>query len=225
MTDTPPSPATDSLSGRIAFIRANTRPVEVAGLEPLQIWTADELTPIWEATEADLAKANVDPPFWAFAWAGGQAVARYLLDNPEMAAGKRVLDLACGSGLCALAAARAGAALVLANDIDPVCEAAVAANAELNGLRLEWLGGDLLEADPPRADVILAGDVFYEEGMAQRFLAFLRRASQAGARVIVGDPGRMYFPRDAFTQAAEYDVTTTTEIENNPVKSARVWTL
>jgi predicted nicotinamide N-methyase len=225
VSDAPPLSLSGGLESRIAFIRANTRTAAVAGLEPLQIWTADELTPIWEATEADLAKVNVAPPFWAFPWAGGQAVSRWLLDNPQSVAGKRVLDLACGSGLCALAAARAGAAQVFANDIDPICEAAMAANAELNGVAVDWLGGDLLDAATPDVDVVLAGDVFYEQQMAKRFLACFRRAAEAGVQVIVGDPGRMYFPREAFTLLAEYDVVTTMEIENNPVKTARVWKL
>lgn len=225
MTNAPAFSEPTGLTARRAFIRANTRAAPVAGLAPIRLWTADELTPIWEATEADLAKANVDPPFWAFPWAGGQAVSRYLLDNPEIVAGLRVLDLACGSGLCAIAAVKAGATCVEANDIDPMCEAAVAENAALNGVAIDWLGGDLLGAAPPAVDVLLAADVFYEQDMAKRFLAFLRRAADAGVRVIVGDPGRTYFPRDAFTQVAEYDVATTTEIENRPVKSARVWRL
>ena len=213
----------------VAFIRSHTRAAPVPGLEPIRLWTADELTPIWEATEADLARHRIDPPFWAFPWAGGQAVARYLLDHPETVRDKRVLDLACGSGLLAIAALRAGAASVLANDIDPMCEAAVAANADLNNVMIQWSGADLL-AGPASdiaadIDVVLAGDVFYEQQMAKRFLAFLQRMRAAGASVIVGDPGRLYFPRDAFRQLAEYDVTTTTEIENNPVKAARVWTL
>jgi predicted nicotinamide N-methyase len=140
-------------------------------------------------------------------------------------AGKVVLDLASGSGLVAIAAAKAGAAIVEANDIDPMCEAAVAVNAELNGVSVEYLGNDLLGADPPEADVILAADVFYEEGPARRFLAFLQKAHAAGIAILAGDPGRTYFPRDAFRLVAEYDVETSTEIENKPVKAARVWEL
>lgn len=207
-----------------AFIRANTRAASVPSL-PIRIYTADELTPIWEATEKDLAEANVAPPFWAFPWAGGQALSHYVLDNPDLVRGKLVLDLASGSGLVAVAAALAGAAQVVANDIDPMCEAAVALNAELNAVSIDYLGGNLLDGDPPDYDVILAADVFYEQTPARLFRAMLERCHANGSLILAGDPGRTYFPRDAFKQVAEYDVTTTTEIENNPVKSARVWTL
>jgi predicted nicotinamide N-methyase len=213
-----------SLEERKTFIRANTRALSVAGL-PIRLFTADELTPIWEATEKDLERHNIAPPFWAFPWAGGQALARHVLDHPEMVRGKVVLDLASGSGLVAIAAAKAGAAVVEANDIDPMCEAAIAVNAELNGVAVEYAGGDLLGGAMPEADVILAADVFYEETPARRFLAFLQQAHAAGISVLAGDPGRTYFPKAAFRLLAEYDVETSMEIENNPVKQARVWTL
>jgi predicted nicotinamide N-methyase len=216
--------AMPSLEDRKAFIRANTRIALVAAL-PIRLWQADELTPIWTATEEDLARHSVAPPFWAFPWAGGQALAHYILDHPEAVQDKTVLDLASGSGLVAIAAAISGASTVTANDIDPMCEAAVAVNAELNGVSLNHMGGDLLEAPLPDVDVILAADVFYEQTPAMRFLAFLRRAHAAGTAVFAGDPGRTYFPRDAFIQLAEYAVETSTEIENAPVKTARVWTL
>ena len=213
-----------TLAEAMAFIRANTRVTNAPGL-PIRLYTADELTPIWEATEKDLAEANVAPPFWAFPWAGGQALARYVLDHPETVRGKRVLDLASGSGLVAIAAALAGAAEVIANDIDPMCEAAVALNAELNHVSIAYLAGNLLDGDPPDFDVILAADVFYEQTPAKQFHAMLERCRANGSTILAGDPGRTYFPRDAFRQVAEYAVETTTEIENHPVKSARVWTL
>lgn len=205
-----------------ALIRANTRPIQVAGL-PIRQWTADEITPIWEATEADLERQRMAPPFWAFPWAGGQAVSRWLLEHPKIVAGRCVLDLAAGGGLGAIAAALAGARPVTANDIDPLCEAAVALNSELNDVEVEWLGGDLLDFDPPRADVVLACDVFYEKAMAERFLTFLARCRDAGATVIVGDPGRTYFPRNAFRPLAAYSIPTTEELENAPFKVTRVW--
>jgi predicted nicotinamide N-methyase len=216
-----------SLAERKAFITANTRAISVPGL-PIRIYTADELTPIWEATEKDLEKHNITPPFWAFPWAGGQALAHYVLDHPEVVRGKVVLDLASGSGLVAIAAAKAGAAAVIANDIDPMCEAAVAVNAKLNGVDIDYVGDDLLGVaidDLPGADVMLAADVFYEETPARRFLEFLQRVRADGIEIFAGDPGRTYFPRDAFRQVAEYSVETSTEIENKPVKTARVWTL
>jgi predicted nicotinamide N-methyase len=213
-----------TLKDAIAFIRANTRVAQVAGL-PLKLHQADELTPLWEATEKDLAAANVAPPFWAFPWAGGQALSRYVTEHPEAVRGKRVLDIASGSGLVAVAAALAGAAEVAANDIDPICEAAVAINAELNGVAIRFIAGSLLDGDPPPFDVVLAADVFYEQRPAQMFRAFLERCHAAGATIFAGDPGRTYFPRDAFRQVAEYAVETTTEIENHPIQTARVWTL
>jgi predicted nicotinamide N-methyase len=213
-----------TLDNRMAFIRANTRAVAVPNL-PIRLYTADELTPLWEATEKDLARHNVSPPFWAFPWAGGQALARYLLDHPETVRSKRVLDLASGSGLVAIAAALAGASEVAANDIDPMCEAAVALNAELNATPIRFIDGSLLDDTPPGVDVILAADVFYEQRPAQMFRAFLERAHASGISVFAGDPGRTYFPRDAFRLAAEYAVETTTEIENHPIQTARVWTL
>jgi predicted nicotinamide N-methyase len=215
----------NSLARSIAFIRANTRPMEVPGLSGVRIYAADELTPIWSATETDLARGNIAPPFWAFPWAGGQALARYVLDHPEIVRGKRVLDLASGSGLVGIAAAKAGAALVMANDIDPMCEAALTVNAELNNVAIGFLAGDLLDAPPPATDVILAADVFYEQTPARRFLAFLRYAREQGVVVLAGDPDRTYFPRDAFRQVAEYAIETSTEIENAPIRTARVWTL
>lgn len=207
-----------------AFIRANTRVAQIHAL-PVKLYQADELTPIWEATEKDLAAANVAPPFWAFPWAGGQALARYLIEHPEAVRGKRVLDLAAGSGLVAVAAALAGAAEVSANDIDPMCEAAIALNADLNGVTINYIAGSLLDGDPPAFDVITAADVFYEQRPAQMFRAFLEKSHRAGVTIFAGDPGRTYFPRDAFKQAAEYAVQTTTEIENHPIQTARVWTL
>jgi predicted nicotinamide N-methyase len=205
------------------FIRANTRVRPVAGL-PLSFWQADEITPIWTATEHDLEAARLAPPFWAFAWAGGQAIARWLYAHPETVHGKRVLDLACGCGVAAIAAAQCGAATSLANDIDPMCEAATLLNAELNGVSVSWLGGDLISRTPPDVDVILAGDVFYEKPMAEAFLAFLTRGKATGIDVIVGDPGRAYFPK-GLSLLADYAIPTTLELESMLVKQTRVWRL
>jgi predicted nicotinamide N-methyase len=217
-------PAERTLEDTIAFIRANTRILPVPGL-PLSLYTADALTPLWQATETDLDANRLAPPFWAFPWAGGQAVARYIFEKPESVRGKRVLDLAAGSGLVAIAAAMAGAAQVIANDIDPVCEAAIALNSDLNGVSINWRGGDLLDAVPAEVDVILAGDVFYEKPMADRFAPFLQRAAAAGRGVFVGDPDRAYLPRGLLTQVADYQVETSLEIENSALKTARVWRL
>ncbi|MFN3669044.1 MAG: class I SAM-dependent methyltransferase [Brevundimonas sp.] len=208
-----------------AFILANTRLQPVPHTPELSLWLADEITPIWRMTEEELGELGLPPPFWAFAWAGGQGLARWLLDRPDEVAGKRVIDLATGSGLVGIAAMKAGAASVLCADIDPFCEAAVALNARANGVALQFTGADLLAAPPPDADVICAGDVFYEKPMAERVLAWLTEASKRGARVLVGDPLRTYFPKSGLDLLAEYEVETTRELEDSAVKRTRVWSL
>lgn len=222
---------TDTLTRNRAFIAANTRLAPVDGLtlthrggpEPMRIWQADEITPIWSATEEDLDRQGIEPPFWAFPWAGGQAVARLILERPEIVRGKRVLDIACGSGMVGIAAAAAGASAVWVNDIDPICEAAAALNAEANGVSLSWRGGNLLEAPPAEVEVILAGDIFYEMTMATRFLDWLRQAAAGGTAVYAGDPGRAYAPAEETGLLAEYDIATTLELESATARHARVW--
>jgi predicted nicotinamide N-methyase len=168
---------------------------------------------------------GLPPPFWAFAWAGGQALARYLLDHPDEVAGKRVVDFATGSGIVAIAAAKAGAADVLAADIDGFCAAAVALNAAANGVAVRFTDANLLDAAPPSADVILAADICYEQPLAGLVMAWLGRARAAGTRVLIGDPGRSYFPMSGLTQLAEYRVPTTRELEDAEVKRTGVWEL
>ena len=208
-----------------AFILANTRLQPVPHAPEISLWLADEVTPIWRLTEEELGQMGLPPPFWAFAWAGGQGLARWLLDNPAEVAGKRVLDLAAGSGLVGIAAMQAGAASVLCADIDPFCSAAVALNAAANDVSLDFTDADLLDAPPPDVDVICAGDVFYEQPMAGRVLAWLTAAAGRGVRVLVGDPLRTYFPKQGFERLAEYAVPTTRELEDDAVKRTRVWTL
>lgn len=208
-----------------AFILANTRLQPVAHAPEISLWLADEVTPIWRLTEDELGEMGLPPPFWAFAWAGGQGLARWLLDNPAEVAGKRVLDLAAGSGLVGIAAMQAGAASTLCADIDPFCAAAVALNAGANGVMLAFTDADLLDDAPPEVDVICAGDVFYEQPMAGRVLAWLNEAAKRGTRVLVGDPLRTYFPKQGFDLLAEYTVPTTRELEDDAVKRTRVWTL
>jgi predicted nicotinamide N-methyase len=191
----------------------------------ISLWLADEVKPIWRLTEEELGELGLPPPFWAFAWAGGQGLARWLLDNPREVAGKRVLDFAAGSGLVGVAAVKAGAASVLCADIDPFCAAAVALNAEANGEALAFTGANLLDTAPPDVDVLCAGDVFYEKPRADRVLAWLSAAADRGTRVLVGDPLRTYFPRSGFDLLAEYEVPTTRELEDSAVKRTRVWTL
>ena len=207
------------------FIAANTRLQAVPHAPEISLWLADEITPLWRLTEEELGAMGLPPPFWAFAWAGGQALARWLLDHPDQVAGQRVIDLATGSGLVAVAAMKAGAASVLAADIDPFCAAAVAANAASNGVEIAFTDANLLDAPPPPADLICAGDVFYEKPMAEAVLAWLKQAQANGTRVIVGDPGRTYFPKSGLTLLAEYTVPTTRELEDQEVKRSRVWSL
>ena len=208
-----------------AFIRANTALQPVPHAPEISLYVADEITPIWKMTEVALGSLGMAPPFWAFAWAGGQAIARYVLDNPELVRGKAVLDFASGSGLCAIAAMKAGAARALANDIDPFCRAAIAVNAEANGVIVESVIADLLDRPPPAVDVILAGDICYEKTIAQRVLAWLKAARAEGMTVLLGDPGRIYFPRQGLTQLAQYEVQTTRELEDFEIKKTGVWTL
>jgi predicted nicotinamide N-methyase len=213
------------ISDPTAFIRANTRPQAVPHAPEITLWLADEVTPIWRLTEEALGELGLPPPFWAFAWAGGQAVARWILDHPGEVTGKRVLDFAAASGLVGIAAMKAGAANVLCADIDPICAAAVALNAETNGVEIAFTDADLLDGNPPEIDVICAGDVCYEQPMAGRVLDWLGRARANGTRVLIGDPHRTYFPREGLTFLAEYRVPTTRELEDLEIKRTSVWAL
>jgi predicted nicotinamide N-methyase len=171
----------------------------------VRLYLAEDAIVWWARMEAE-AGAALPPPFWASAWAGGQAVARYVLDHPEVVAGCRVLDLASGSGLVAIAAAMTGAAAVTANDIDPYALAAIMLNAKVNGVPVTASCGDLLDGDGGQAELVLAGDVFYGKSMAERILPFLQRVAARGARVLVGDPGRAFLPRDRLETIASYQV-------------------
>jgi len=207
------------------FIRANTKLLPVPLVPEIELHLAEESLPIWQKTEEQLGAMNVPPPYWAFAWAGGQALARYLLDNPGLVADRRVLDLGAGSGLTAIAAMRAGAAHALAADIDALALAAVGLNAAANAVAVETTVADLLAASPPPCDVLLVGDLFYERPLAERVLAFVSVARAQGADVLVGDPRRSYFPADRFRQVAEYAVPVTRELEDAEIKRTAVWRL
>jgi predicted nicotinamide N-methyase len=174
-------------------------------------------------TEEALGEMGVPPPFWAFAWAGGQALARYVLDHPEVVAGRTVLDVAAGGGIVAIAAARAGAAQVTANDIDPFCETATGLNAVANGAAVDFHLGDLLDGPAPAADVVLVGDLAYEKPVALKVRAWLAAARAAGALVLIGDPGRSYFTTEGLVRLAQYEVPTTRELEDMAVKRTGVW--
>ena len=208
-----------------AFIVANTRELSPPLVPEIRLHLAEESVPIWQKTEEELGEMNVPPPFWAFAWAGGQALARYLLDNPQLVAGQSVIDLGAGSGLTAIAAKRAGAVSVLAADIDAFSCAAVRLNAALNSVALDVTGEDLLARAPDPANVVLVGDLFYERELAERVMAYIEKAKGAGAQILVGDPQRSYFPTARFTQAAAYQVPVTRELEDAEIKRTAVWTL
>jgi predicted nicotinamide N-methyase len=205
------------------FVLDNTRLAPVPLAPEVRLRLADEAIELWERTESDQG-GQMPPPFWAFAWAGGQALARYVLDHPDLLAGRTVLDLAAGSGLVAIAAMKAGAAHVTAVEIDELAVAAIAINAEANGVAVTPLLADVLEQEPDAA-VVLAGDVFYSREMTRRMLDYLRRAARNGATVLVGDPGRAYLPREHLTLLAEYDVPVPQTLEDTPVKRTTVWSV
>ncbi|MDP3403261.1 MAG: methyltransferase [Brevundimonas sp.] len=208
-----------------AFILANTRLQPVPHTPEISLWLADEITPIWRMTEEELGELGLPPPFWAFAWSGGQGLARWLLDTPDEVAGRTVLDFATGSGLVAIAAMKAGAAHVLAADIDPFCAAAVALNARANGVDVAFTDSDLLDGPPPEVDVICAGDVCYEKPMTDRVMDWLGAARRQGSRVLIGDPHRTYFRSEGLIHLAEYQVPTTRELEDFAIKRSSVWAI
>jgi predicted nicotinamide N-methyase len=248
-------PAQDFASGPAAdFIRGHTR-VSAPPLIPevaLHL-SGDEPVGLWEQTESETGRTDLPPPFWAYPWAGGIALARYLLDHRDVAAGRVVLDLAAGSGLVAVAAGLAGAARIFANDIDPMAAAAIALNCRVNSTAATVIASDLITpagvsdaaadgspasggspgaacAGPAAglalgADLVVVGDAFYERRMAHRMLAFLRQAQAAGARVLVGDPGRTYLPADGLRAVASYAVPVWAGLEDTDVKQTTVWEL
>jgi predicted nicotinamide N-methyase len=206
------------------FIRANTALEAPAMVPEFKLYLASEITPIWQATEAMLERIGIDPPYWAFCWPGGQALARHVLDHPALVAGRTVLDFAAGSGVAALAAKRAGARRAIANDIDAMSLLACELNAATNGQTVDCDGRDLLALEPDRSiDVVLAGDVCYEKPMAERVFAWLRKNAAAGKLVLLGDPGRNYLPVQGLAEIARYDIPTSLQLENRGMKETVVW--
>jgi len=204
------------------FILANTAPIAPPHVPEITLQLAHEAFELWSKTEEELEEIGLPPPFWAFAWAGGQGLARHVIDNPSVASGKKVLDFASGSGLVAIAAAKAGAAQVEANDIDPYSLEAIALNAERNDTTLSIIGEDLIGVDGGW-DVILAGDVFYDRALASAVSDWFRNLALRGATVLIGDPGRAYLPREGLTLRATYDVSVTRALEDAEVKRTSVW--
>ncbi len=209
---------------RRGFVLEHTRLQRPPHAPELELYLATEVEPIWRMTETALEQTGLDPPFWAFAWAGGQALARYLLDHPEEVRGRRVLDFATGSGIVAIAAMKAGATQALACDVDGFCAAAVALNTAANQVEVEFCGLDLLDADAPDVEVICAGDICYEWPLADRVRHWLHAAHLKGTRVLIGDPGRAYLPREGLDLLATYEVETTRELEDQEVRKTGVFT-
>lgn len=208
-----------------AFILRHTRLRPVPGLEEVRLHLADEVLPLWRAVGEATATDDPPLPYWAFAWVGGLAIGRHLREHPELVAGRRVLDFASGSGLCAIAAVRAGAASVTAADIDPFALAAIGVNARSNGCSVAVTGRDLLDEPPPEVDVLLAGDCWYEAGLAARVTPWLETAARQGSRVLLGDAGRRYLPLERLHELASYEVRTTTELEDLALKRGHVFEL
>ena len=213
-----------------AFIRANTIPTPPPLVPELTLHLATDAMALWEMTETEMESAGLPPPFWAFAWAGGQALARFIIDTPETVGGRRVLDLAAGGGIAGLAALWASAAHVTANEIDAHAAAAIALNAEINGFAagLEIIKRDMLDEPVlandggPLWDLVLAGDICYERPMAERMLAWLTRHANAGALVLIGDPGRAYLPSVGLQEVARYPVPTPLELEDREIRDTAV---
>jgi predicted nicotinamide N-methyase len=213
------------VSDHMAFIRANTsflRPPLVPGIE---LHLADEAIPLWQKTEEELHCIGLPPPFWAFAWAGGQALARYVTDHPSIVRNRSVLDLASGSGVVAIAAAKAGAGAVLASDIDFFAAAAIALNAARNAVAVEVSTADLLTSKPPPFDVILVGDLFYEQPLAARLLPWLKVAGRRGSKILIGDPFRAYLPLGELDLLASYHVPVSRDLEDREICRTAVFRL
>lgn len=207
------------------FIRRNTALEAPTMVPEFKLWLASEYVPIWQATEEWMAQQNIDPPYWAFCWPGGQAIARYLIDNPGLVRDRRVVDFAAGSGVSSMAAARAGARSIMANDVDALSLVAARLNAAANGLAIEtssddWLAGP---AGEPACDVVIAGDVCYEREMSARALAWLRSHANRDRLVLLGDPGRNYFTAQGLEERARYEIPTSLQLENRGMRETVVW--
>ena len=207
-----------------AFIRENTRVLAPSHVPELKLHLADDAVALWQLTEEQLGELGLPPPFWAFAWAGGQALACYVLDHPEIARGREVLDVASGSGLVAIAAMKAGAKSAIAVDIDTFAAHAAEMNAALNNIVLTTSDADPV-GQPTPCDLILVGDLFYDRDLAPRVLAWLEALQREGKQVLIGDPGRTYLPKDKLEQIASYDIPVTRALEDAEVKRAAVWKL
>jgi predicted nicotinamide N-methyase len=206
------------------FIRANTALVSPPLVPEIKLHLATEVVPLWQLTEDELAAQGIPPPYWAFAWAGGQALSRYVLDHPEIVSGKSVLDFGSGSGLVAIAASKAGAERVMAADIDDFAQATIKLNAAANGAIIGTTTADLIDSDG-NWRIILVGDMCYERPLAERLLAWLSDRARHGARVLLGDPGRSYFPKDGVQKLETYRVQTMRDLEDREIRETSVYEL
>jgi predicted nicotinamide N-methyase len=208
-----------------AFIKAETKVKPVPHAEEIRLYLADEAMDLWQKTEEELGEMGLPPPFWAFAWAGGQALARYVLDTPDLVAGKSVTDFACGSGLVGIAALLAGAKSCHAVDIDSFAIEATLLNAGLNGVTLSAEQADITGGNPLETDLFFCGDVFYDKTMTDKVLAFLDRTLDRGTAVLVGDPGRSYLPKKRLELLVTYHVPVVGALEDNEIKKTSVYRL
>ncbi|MSP42459.1 MAG: methyltransferase [Alphaproteobacteria bacterium] len=212
-----------SLGDPAQFIRDHTVLTPTPLVPEISLFVATEILPIWQMTEDEMQQAGLPPPFWAFAWAGGQALARYVLDNPHLVSGQRVLDFGAGSGLAGIAAMLAGASRVDAADIDPVAIIAIGLNARANNIILHAIEGDIVGQLARGWDVVLAADVCYEGPASKRIVAWLDELARGGVLVLMGDPGRTYFPKSGHEKLISYGVKTTTELEDTDLRNTSVW--
>lgn len=213
------------MSDRAAFIRRNAAVLTPPLTPEIRLHLAHEATELWELTEEELEKTGLPPPYWAFAWAGGQALARYVLDHPETVRGRLALDFGSGSGLVAIAAAKAGAARVVAAELDDFARQAIGLNAALNGVDIELADGDVLAAAPGPWETALVGDMFYERELAARAEPWFRELARSGALVLVGDPRRSYFPKQGLNELARYSVAVTRALEDSEIRDTGVFRL
>jgi predicted nicotinamide N-methyase len=208
-----------------SFVLRHTRLRHVPGLEEIRLHLTDEVLEVWHAVQVETDDPDAAVPYWAVAWGGGLAIGHYLREHPEAASGRRVFDLGSGSGLCAIASMRAGAAKATGADIDAFAAAAIELNARANGCRVSVVRRDVLDEEPPDVDVILSGDCWYDEQLAARVLPWLRRARDQGIDVLVGDPGRRYLPAEELVQLATYHARTTSDLEDLEHNQGSVYAL
>jgi len=209
----------------VSFIRTQTQILPPSIVPEIQLHLATEVTPLWQLTEERLREADLPPPFWAFAWPGGQGMSRYILDHPELVQGKRVVDFAAGCGIAAIAAMKAGAKSALAVDIDVLALEAIKLNAENNQVEVATIDGIDFSKPIAKADIIFAGDICYQQSMSVKLTRWLRLCVEKGLAAYIADPGRAYVPHDGMVKLASYDVPTSRDLEDKDMRTVTVWRL